>query len=453
MPHDPRARVVDVGPFVYINDPTHGQGAYREVTYEDGTVERRFFHFGTETDKGGPPDSGYLLPDERVDPRYANTWEDNKKAKTPPAQTPDQERRTQQEVEAADRKKAEDARKAADDDRDRQEKDFNFNNPSPGQARGYYETNQERATREFQEQTNNRAEEARQQSARTEARTARTSELAQQTAAGSLEVSRGHLTIAQAAEARAANKPDFLSQADASNPYLIRYNPQSGQVESMNNPNFDSVKQESERLRSLLAVQIQARQTTLEEAKQSYQQWYDTNVKIPMAQAQEARDRAAEQRAALDAEERRRQFASSFSLQKGELGQRAGAAAMQAEESLLPYRAGPTESAEMSSAINSLAAGGTLAGPSASAGIHFTPGAFEFNAPDFKGIAKRAAADALKGISSYKPSGDSYSTGDYSGIPAIGSGSAAPTTPSGYGDFQGIIDQLKSTYNYGEPKG
>jgi hypothetical protein len=445
MPHDPRARVVEVGPFFYINDPVHGQGAFREVTYEDGTVERRFFHFGTETERGGPPDSGYLLPDERVDPRYANAWEDNKREKTPPAQTPEQKQRTDQEV-------AEAARKATEEERLAKEKQANYDQPD-SQGRRFYETNQEKATRLRAEDADRRAEEARQQALRTEQRQAENQRLAEETAKGNLEVSRGQLTLAQQREQREANKPQFLSQFDENNPYAIRYNPETQQVESMANPNFDLVKQESERLRSLLAVQIQARQVNLEEAKQQYQQWYDTNVKIPMAQAQEARDRAAEQRAALDAEERRRQFAANFSLQKGELGQRAGAAAMQAEESLLPYRAGPTESAEMSSAINSLAAGGTLAGPRADAGIHFTPEAFQFNAPDFKGIAKRAAADALKGISSYKPSGEGYSTGDYSGVPAIGSGGTAPTIPSGYGDFQGIIDQLKSTYNFGEPKG
>jgi hypothetical protein len=259
------------------------------------------------------------------------------------------------------------------------------------------------------------------------------------------------LDIEREREARAARKPEFLSQATENNPFLIRYNPESGQVESMNNPNFDAVKQESERIRSMLAVQIQAKNATLDEAKQQYSQWYDSNVKIPMLQAQEARDRAAEQRQALDAEERRRQFAANFGLQKAELGQRAGAAAMSAEQSLLPYRAGPTESAEMSSAINSLGAGGRM-DTDAAAGIHFTPGAFEFDAPDFRAIAKRAAADALKGISSYKPSEQQYQTADYSNVPAVNT-SGAPSVPSGYGEFTDIINNLKSTYNFGGPQG
>ena len=76
----------------------------------------------------------------------------------------------------------------------------------------------------------------------------------------------------------------------------------------------------------------------------------------------------------------------------------------------------------------------------------------EFDAPDFRSIAKRAATDALKGISSYKPSGDSYATADYSNVPTVNT-SGAPSVPSGYGEFQGIIDNLKSTYDFGGPKG
>jgi hypothetical protein len=423
-----------------VGATTH-PGYYIQYTYADGTTELRFFYQGDTPSDQHPG----VLVKPGINVAQRKDWLDDQEGKTPPAQTPEQTRRAQQEVEAADRKAAEDARLDL-------ERQYNASHPDE-QGRAFSETHAERAQRELREQADARAEEARQQAARTERRQTEVAAQQAETARGNLEVSRGQLTLAQEREQREANKPEFLSQFNENNPYAIRYNPETHQVESMANPNFDFVKQESERLRSLLAVQIQARQVNLEEAKQQYQQWYDTNVKIPMAQAQEARDRAAEQRAALDAEERRRQFAANFSLQKGELGQRAGAAAMQAEESLLPYRAGPTESAEMSSAINSLAAGGTLAGPRADAGIHFTPEAFQFNAPDFKGIAKRAAADALKGISSYKPSGEGYSTGDYSSVPAIGSGGTAPTIPSGYGDFQGIIDQLKSTYNFGEPKG
>lgn len=456
MPRDPKAtRVIEVEPtWQYANLPGIGQVAVRRVTYEDGTVEVRYTKFRTpeEISEQGdlPPTAGTPFPAwEQYDDEIGARWQTQQRAENPHP-SPPQQRTAEQEARDA-QQVAEGQRKAEQDSRDERERQYNASHPD-SKGRAFAETHGERAARELREQADERAEEARAQSARTEQRANETAARQAETAAGNLEVSRGQLEIAQRQEERAGRKPEFLSQANESNPFLIRYNPESGMVESMNNPNFDAVKQESERVRSLLAVQIQAKSATLAEAKQQYEQWYDSNVKIPMLQAQEARDRATEQRAALDAEERRRQFAANFGLQKAELGQRAGAAAMQAEESLLPYRAGPTESAEMSSAINSLAAGGTLAGPSASAGIHFTPGAFEFDAPDFKGIAKRAAADAIKGISSYKPSGESYQTGDYSNVPAVNT-SGAPSVPSGYGDFQSIIDNLKSTYNFGGPQG
>jgi hypothetical protein len=106
---------------------------------------------------------------------------------------------------------------------------------------------------------------------------------------------------------------------------------------------------------------------------------------------------------------------------------------MRAEESLLPYRAGPTEAANMSSAINGLAAGGNPQGPSAAAGVHFQPSDFTFNAPDFKSIAKQAASAALSGLTKYRPVAGSYQTADYSGInlPSSATMASAPVASSG----------------------
>jgi hypothetical protein len=452
MAHDPKARVVSIGDFSPYTDPTYGPGAVRRVTYEDGTVEYRFFHYDTQQNQQGAPDEGYLVR-EAIVPDLADKWETKTKEKTPPARTPEAEAHDKAVVEADRRKAEDDARKAEDADRETKEKQYNASHPGPD-GKAYYETHAERALREQKEAADARAVEAARRAEEDQQAQRRAEVLAQQnqaraneTAAGNLEVSRGQLALAQTKDAREANKPDFLNQANDSNPYLIRYNPQTGQVEQMGNPNFDAVKQESERQRQLIATQIQARQLSLEEGKQAYSQWYDTNVKTPLALAQEAREKAQEQRAALDAEEKRRQFASDFQLRKASLGQQAGAAAMQAEESLLPYRAGPNEAADMSSAINSLAAGGSMS-TNASAGIHFQPSDFEFNAPDFKSIAKKAAADALKGISNYTPSSEGYSTADYSGVPQVNT-SGAPATPSGYGSLQQSIDNLSQMYQYG----
>lgn len=228
---------------------------------------------------------------------------------------------------------------------------------------------------------------------------------------------------------REAKKPTFLSQADNKTPSIARYNPETGQIEYSENPNYDAVKAAAEEKRAEIASLIAQRQITLQEAQAQYTQWFDTNVKTPLLLAQEARSKAEEQRAALDAEERRKQFAADFGLKKATLGESASQRAVNAEISLLPYRAGPTESAEMSSAINSLGAGGKINGPDASAGIHFTPGAFEFNAPDFAGIAKKAAHAVLSGLTDYRPSSESYQTADYSGVPAVNT-SGAPAMPS-----------------------
>lgn len=421
-PLDPAGLAAKPGMDVPKTDTTpagNWPGQYITYTYADGTTEVRFFYEGQS-----PQNSNGVLIGSSLDPAVNKEWRESQEGKTPPARTPEQEE--------IDRSKV---------TQDRREENERTYNAAHG---GTYETHAERAQREQREQQEQRAQDqaARQQTIdRQNAENAAAERKLQEARLG-LDTKRFGL------EEQRAGAPTFLSQAGENNPYLVRFNPQTNQVEQVANPNYDQVKQDAERVRSMLATQIQARQLTLQEAKQQYEQWFDTNVKTPLALSQEARDKAAEQRAALDAEERRRQFASNFALQRGELGQRAGAAAMQAEESLLPYRAGPTESAEMSSAINSLGAGGTLAGPSASAGINFTPGAFEFDKPDFKGIAKKAAADALKGISTYKPSDQSYQTADYSNVPAVNT-SGAPTIPAGYGAFQDVIDNLKSQYKFG----
>jgi hypothetical protein len=211
-------------------------------------------------------------------------------------------------------------------------------------------------------------------------------------------------------------KPQIVGSPTDTTAQVGVFDPNTGTLKPVANPAYDAVKAQAEQERQRIATEIAQRRMNLDEGIQQYTQWFDQNVKIPFMQSTEARDRAKEQRDALDAEERRRQFAADFSLRKGQLGQQAGAEAMRAEESLLPYRAGPTEAANMSDAINGLAAGGNPQGPSAAAGIHFSPTDFQFNAPDFKSIAKSAAKQALSGLTNYRPVEGSYQTADYSGI-------------------------------------
>jgi hypothetical protein len=366
--------------------------------------------------------------------RVAETPPD--KSKQGPQQTPEQQQHAQNIVREDDEKWRQQVQ-------ENNEKSWNLNDPA---GSGKAETHAERAAREQKEAQQARADaaEARQQ-ASLERQAAADESRNRESAADRAERAR------QADQANALNqernqldrdkfnregrKPDFLSQANDKNPYIVRYDPQSGEIIKESNPNYDAVQVEAERKRAELELQIRNRSVTLEEAKAQYSQWFDTNVKTPLMLAQEARAQAEEKRQALEAEERRKQFAADFGLRKATLGQQAGQAAVQNEISLLPYRAGPTEAAEMSSAINSLAAGGKIDGPDASAGIHFTPGAFEFNRPDFKSIAKEATKAALGGLTDYRPSDQEFPTANYSGVPQVNL-AGAPTVSSGGGTYQ-----------------
>jgi hypothetical protein len=397
-------------------------GVFVLYTYADGTQEVRFFYEGTQ-----PGESNGVLVSTAVSQDVRNDWIEQTQGKP---KSPLEQQREQQIIQEGESKTL------------TQQQEDNERSWNQQQGHGWL------THAEYAAQEQRRQQQAIQQ--QQEERAQRAEVLARENQARQQQLDQQRLGLDErrfGLEETKANQPTFLSQAGTENPYLVRFNPQSGQAEQVANPNFDAVKQEAERVRSMLAVQIQARQVTLDEAKQQYSQWFDQNVKTPLMLSQEARDKAAEQRSALDAEERRRQFAATFGLQKAQLGEQAGESAVRAEESLLPYRAGPTESAEMSSAINSLSHGGSMAND-ASAGINFTPGAFQFDAPDFKKIAAQAAAAAVGHLSSYKPSSQSYQTADYSNVPAVNT-SGAPTIPSGYGDFQSIIDNLKSTYNFG----
>jgi hypothetical protein len=232
------------------------------------------------------------------------------------------------------------------------------------------------------------------------------------------------LTAAQIGETARHNqseetKPNFLSDASANNQFVVRYDPKSGQMVQEANPNYDAVKAAAEERRKELSLQIQSGQLDLEGAKQMYTQWFDTNVRAPLMLSEEARSKAAEQRAALDAEERRRQFAADFGLRKASLGEQASGRAVNAEISTLPYRSGPTWGEDISSAINSLGGGGKVSGPDAGAGIHFSDSSFAFDKPDFDAIAKRAAHQVLSGLTDYRPSDQQYATADYSGVPQV----------------------------------
>jgi hypothetical protein len=242
------------------------------------------------------------------------------------------------------------------------------------------------------------------------------------------------------------NQPQFLSRADPESKNIAVFDPRTGSIVTTPNPNYDRAKVEAQQKKDELTLAIQLRKMSADEATAEYTRWYKSNIELPFMQAQEARARAQENRAALEAEERRRQFAADFGLRKSQFGEQAGQNAVGNELALLPYRAGPQEAEQMSAAINSLAKGGSLAND-ASAGINFTADAFQFNRPDFEGIAKKATARALKGLTNYRPAEGSFATADYGGINTMPDMSTAPsTTPTGGPDLQQLYNQLVGSY-------
>jgi hypothetical protein len=388
--------------------------------------------------------------------------------------TPTQPRKDTPEQDAYAEQKAAQAKREAEwnlnNGPDKLVTDPNTGQQVPGWGSGKYETHSERATRELAEQRGSYADTAEQRAVRDQQIQEETRLQTQQNQQRDLELRRAAEERQKASDAEAKRVHDLeeahrsesdrlanarfqTEQAAKDRPQPIGtptdtsknvavWNPATGQMESVANPIYDQAKVDAARLKDQLSTAIALNQVSAQQAAQQYKQWWDANVTLPFQQAQEVRARAAEQRAALEAEDRRKQFASQFSLQKASLGQQAGNQAVQNEISLLPYRAGPNEAADMSAAINSLGAGGKVNGPDASAGIHFQASDFQFDRPDFDKIASRATAKALKGLTKYSPEG-SFSQGDYSGV-TVPTGQGAPSSTGAGVDTNSLWQQYQN---------
>ena len=241
-------------------------------------------------------------------------------------------------------------------------------------------------------------------------------------------------------------KPQFMGSPTDTTRNIAYFNPSTGAVETAPNPMYDEAKVEAQRLKEQLSIGIQLNEITAKQASEQYSRWFKENIEVPYLQSAEARAQAADKRQALDAEERRRQFAAQNSLQRGELGQRAAATAIGAEMDMLPYRVGPTFDTEMGAAINSLGAGGSM-DKNASAGINFSPGAFSFDKPDLGKIARDATKNALKNVSTYSPADGDYETASYEGInlPSAGTFAGAPQAAPGI-DLTNAYNQFIGQY-------
>lgn len=243
-----------------------------------------------------------------------------------------------------------------------------------------------------------------------------------------LEIQREEAERAKARDAR----PSVIGTPTEDNAHIGMFDPTTGKITSVDNPLYDEAKANAKRMQEELALAIQMNKLNADQAAQIYTQWFKANVEVPFMQASESRAQAADKRAALEAVDRKRQFAAQNSLQRGQLGQQAASTMVNAEIGMLPYRVGPAYGDQMSAAITGLAHGGTLNGPKADAGINFTKDAFEYDAPDLKKIAKNATKAALKGITPYDPGDEEIPTADYSGINMPGAGvmQTAPAQPN-----------------------
>lgn len=363
-----------------------------------------------------------------------------------------------------DTRTSEERAKAAEDKRER---DYNLNDPA---GSGRYETHEERRQRERQEaadartaQTEARNAAAQQAAAqlaqdkfqyeqrRDQQESARQSRLDQEAAderARRAKIDEENLEINRGKAAREAATPIGPMSEDQET--VARFNPETGKIEAMENPIYNRAKAEAAKKKEELAIAIQLRQMNAQEAASEYTRWYKDNVEAPLMLAAERRAQASEQRAALQMKEQQRQFAASNQLERARIGQSAANTAIQAEMSMLPYRAGPAFGEQMSSAINSLAGGGKM-DANASAGINFTADAFEFKRPNLDKISRKAVKNALKGVTPYDPDTDDYPTADYSGLtlPSSTTLQGAPTgMPMGGPDPNTLYQQL---YGSGPP--
>lgn len=244
-------------------------------------------------------------------------------------------------------------------------------------------------------------------------------------------------------EQRAAaqfNRPQIISAPPGQR--RIAQQDNEGNITSVENPNFDeaayerqAAKEQAQAERDRLSLQIEAGKLTEASAANQYKRWFDENVTIPLQRAQEARARAAELRAAQEAEDRRQQFAATYEKDRQTTAINAGNQAAQTFNSNLQYRVGPKFGEQFSQALNSFQPGAPPA--------QFTADAFTFKGPSIEAVARKATAKALAGISPYaqaiaaggqrEPTVASYG-------PGMDAAGGAPPPTAAPPDYAGMIN-------------
>jgi hypothetical protein len=265
---------------------------------------------------------------------------------------------------------------------------------------------------------------------------------------------------ADSAEARAqqaANRPTIVNASPAAR-RIAQMGP-DGTITSVDNPNYDSsiVAREEAKARAAaerdrLALQIEAGKLTEASAASAYKRWFDENVTLPMQRAQEARARAAEIRAAQQAEDARKQFAANYEKDRQTTALGTGQQMASNFNQNLQYRVGPAFGEQFAKALDSFQPGAPPA--------HFTADAFTFKGPSIEEVARKATAQALSTISPYAKAmataGDrplQVASYDQSMEMAnMGGGGPAPAavTPDYSGMIQGYLDSNPYVPGYDE---
>jgi hypothetical protein len=252
-------------------------------------------------------------------------------------------------------------------------------------------------------------------------------------------------------EQRAAareNRPQIVSAPSGQR--RIAQMDAEGNITSVDNPLFDeaayerqAAKERAQAERDRLSLQIEAGKLTEASAAAQYKRWFDENVTIPLQRAQEARARAAELRAAQEAEDRRQQFAATYEKDRQTTAISAGNQAANAFNSNLQYQVGPKFGEQFAQALNSFQPGAPPA--------NFTADAFTFKGPSIEAVARKATAKALAGISPYAQAiataGERpLQVASYGGGTEVGGGAPPPTAAPV--DYAGMINQYLQNNPY-----
>ena len=196
---------------------------------------------------------------------------------------------------------------------------------------------------------------------------------------------------------------------------------------------YNNAQLEATRERDRIQAQVANGTLDATKAKNEFDRWMEMNVNIPFKQMEEARARATEARLAQQAEDKRRNDAASYEMERQKTAIGVGTDMVKQTVATMPYMAGPNWGSQYAGALNAVAKGRPQ-------DIKFDASGLTFKGPDFEKIAEDATRRAVAHMMSYPDAiasagdrpGGGYTNPDYSGIQQPGSvapaGGGMPTT-------------------------